>query len=125
VTLLSVFGPTATDPVVIGGWYSAGDASSTKTLFIISNTPSSNGQRLYGVRYISLIRILLLNCFDFFFFFGGRNRRLSRFQDTSYTFNPGGEHFGFWTQWPFFQDQQIFQEDALNTFTGAAPHNVR
>ena len=41
------------------------------------------------------------------------------------SFDPGGTTFGFWTQWPAFANRLVYQEDALNTFAGALPHQVK
>jgi len=41
------------------------------------------------------------------------------------SFDPGGATFGLWTQWPAFSDRLVFQEDMLNTFVGALPHQVK
>jgi len=47
--------------------------------------------------------------------------------DGSTTFTPNAEEFGFQCSWPFFASiyGHIYTEDALNTFTGAVPHNMR
>ncbi|MDT7827289.1 malectin domain-containing carbohydrate-binding protein [Pricia sp. S334] len=93
--LLSVYGPTAIDPVTAFGWYLSGDASSTIELFTVTNNPASNGQTL--------------------------NAPITGVTE----FDPGTESFGFYSRWPFFDDRQLFSEDALNTFSGAIPHHVR
>jgi hypothetical protein len=43
----------------------------------------------------------------------------------STSFDPGVSSFGFYSVWPFFNNREVFSEDALNTFTGAIPHHVR
>ncbi|RAJ11492.1 malectin domain-containing carbohydrate-binding protein, partial [Arenibacter echinorum] len=93
--VLSVYGPTTTNPVVGFGWYSSGNAASTNELFTVTNSPTSNGQTL--------------------------NAPVTGVTE----FDPGVESFGFYSRWPFFQNRQLFSEDALNTFTGAIPHHVR
>ena len=93
--VLSVYGPTANNPIVAYGWYGTGNATTTNELFTIGNLPTSNGQRLDPP-------LTGLNQFD-----------------------PGTQSFGFYSRWPFFDDRQLFSEDALNTFTGAIPHHVR
>ncbi len=93
--LLSVYGPTGSNPVVALGWYETGNAASTNELFTVTNSPTSNGQRL--------------------------NPPLIG-QDE---FDPGTQSFGFYSRWPAFQNRLLFSEDALNTFSGAIPHHVR
>lgn len=93
--LLSVYGPTGSNPVVAFGWYDTGNASATNELFTVTNSPIGNGQRL--------------------------NPPLEGLN----TFDPGTQDFGFYSRWPAFQNRQLFSEDALNTFTGAIPHHVR
>ncbi len=43
----------------------------------------------------------------------------------SRSFDPGAATFGFYSQWPFFSNRAVYQEDHLNTFTGAIPHHLR
>ncbi len=43
----------------------------------------------------------------------------------SRSFDPGTAVFGFYSQWPFFTNRVVYQEDPLNTFTGAIPHHLR
>ncbi len=93
--LLSVYGPTASNPVVAFGWYNTGNASALNELFTVTNAPTSNGQRL--------------------------NPPLSGLSQ----FDPGTQSFGFYSEWPFFDNRKLFSEDALNTFSGAVPHHVR
>uniref|UniRef100_UPI0023ED937A PKD domain-containing protein n=1 Tax=Eudoraea chungangensis TaxID=1481905 RepID=UPI0023ED937A len=93
--LLSVYGPTGSDPVVAFGWYETGNASATNELFTVDNTPVSNGQRL--------------------------NPPLTGLDQ----FDPGTQAFGFYSRWPAFQNRQLYSEDVLNTFTGNIPHHVR
>ncbi|MCK0146239.1 PKD domain-containing protein, partial [Arenibacter sp. F26102] len=93
--LLSVYGPTTTNPVVAFGWYNSGNAASTTELFTVTNSPTSNGQTL--------------------------NAPIAGVSE----FDPGVESFGFYSRWPAFNNRQLFSEDALNTFTGAIPHHVR
>lgn len=93
--LLSVYGPTGSNPVVAFGWYDTGNASATNELFTVTNSPIGNGQRL--------------------------NPPLEGLN----TFDPGTQDFGFYSRWPAFQNRQLFSEDALNTLTGAIPHHVR
>jgi len=94
---LAVFGPTDNNPVVRFGWYESGNAAAKTELFSVSNSPTSNGQRLNPV----------LN------------------DNASLSFDPGLDSFGFYSSWPFFNDRTVFSEDALNTFNGAIPHHVR
>ncbi len=93
--LLSVYGPTQNNPVTAFGWYPSGDAASTTELFSISNSPESNGQTL--------------------------NASITGVTE----FDPGTQSFGFYSRWPYFNNRQLFSEDALNTFSGAIPHHVR
>ncbi|MCK0133808.1 PKD domain-containing protein, partial [Arenibacter sp. S6351L] len=93
--LLSVYGPTTSNPVVAFGWYNSGNAASTNELFTVTNSPTSNGQTL--------------------------NAPITGVAE----FDPGVESFGFYSRWPAFNNRQLFSEDALNTFTGAIPHHVR
>ncbi|CAN0605651.1 unnamed protein product, partial [Ectocarpus sp. 12 AP-2014] len=93
--VLSVFGPTNSDPVVAFGHYSSGNANATSELFTVTNDPLVNGQTLNAV--------------------------LSG--DTA--FDPGTASFGFYSRWPFFGNRQLYSEDALNTFNSAIPHHVR
>ncbi|MGF1507075.1 MAG: choice-of-anchor D domain-containing protein [Anaerolineae bacterium] len=37
-------------------------------------------------------------------------------------FNPGGEDFGFYSQWPFFSDRLVYTEDLLNTWDSQRHH---
>ncbi|MEM6766438.1 MAG: Ig-like domain-containing protein, partial [Bacteroidota bacterium] len=87
ITLIGVFGPTSTNPIVKVGWYTAGDASSITELFNVDNTPTSNGQSL-----VPPVNGVL-------------------------SFNPGDAQFGFYSEWPFFNNRQLFSQDALNTTT--------
>ena len=93
--LLSVYGPTANNPITAFGWYPSGDAASTNELFTVTNDPVSNGQTL--------------------------NAPVTGVTE----FDPGTQSFGFFSRWPFFNNRQLFSEDALNTFSGAIPHHVR
>ncbi|MGB6150466.1 MAG: malectin domain-containing carbohydrate-binding protein [Pricia sp.] len=93
--LLSVYGPTANNPITAFGWYPSGDAASTNELFTIGNDPASNGQTL--------------------------NAPITGETE----FDPGVQPFGFYSRWPFFDNRQLFSEDALNTFNGSIPHHVR
>jgi hypothetical protein len=43
----------------------------------------------------------------------------------SRSFDPGSAVFGFYSQWPFFNNRVVYQEDRLNTFTGNIPHHLR
>ncbi|MBW4636754.1 MAG: choice-of-anchor D domain-containing protein [Gloeocapsa sp. UFS-A4-WI-NPMV-4B04] len=40
-------------------------------------------------------------------------------------FDPGTRNFGFYSIWPLFNNRTIYNEDNLNTFSGAIPHHVR
>ena len=35
-----------------------------------------------------------------------------------YDFDPLNELFGFYSEWPFFNDRRIFSENSLNDFQG-------
>jgi len=93
--LLSVYGPTTSNPVVAFGYYESGNAVNTNELFTISNSPTSNGQTLNAPVIGST------------------------------EFDPGLGTFGFYSRWPAFNNRQLYSEDVLNTFTGAIPHHVR
>ncbi|KKN33915.1 hypothetical protein LCGC14_0798950, partial [marine sediment metagenome] len=93
--LLSVYGPTSSNPVVAFGWYGSGNSSTTNELFTITNSPLSNGQTL--------------------------NAPITGATE----FDPGTESFGFYSRWPAFNNRQLFSEDILNTFSDAIPHHVR
>jgi hypothetical protein len=95
---LAVFGPTSNDPIVRFGWYTSGNAAAKNEIFNVTNTPTSNGQRINPV----------LN---------GVTAPLA--------FDPGTGSFGFYSSWPAFGNRDVFSEDALNTFGGAIPHHVR
>ncbi|WP_157243457.1 PKD domain-containing protein, partial [Algoriphagus resistens] len=95
VEVLSVYGPTDSNPVVAFGYYQSGNAGSVQELFTVSNSPVTNGQTLQPV-----VNGVL-------------------------EFDPGISSFGFVSRWPYFQNRQLFSEDALNTFSGAIPHHVR
>ncbi|WP_317045517.1 PKD domain-containing protein, partial [Algoriphagus antarcticus] len=95
VELLSVYGPTGSNPVVAFGWYLSGNAASVQEIFTVTNDPLSNGQSLNPI----VTGVLELD--------------------------PANASFGFVSRWPFFQNRQLFSEDVLNTFTGAIPHHVR
>jgi phage baseplate assembly protein gpV len=43
----------------------------------------------------------------------------------SRSFDPGTAVFGFYSQWPFFANRVVYQEDRLNAFSGAIPHHLR
>lgn len=94
---LGVFGPTTANPVVMVGWYLEGQPETTQELFRIGNTPSSNGLTVKPV-------------LD---------------QPYSKSFEPGNAYFGFYSEWPFFDNRKLFSEDSLNTFSGAIPHHIR
>ncbi|WP_339842018.1 malectin domain-containing carbohydrate-binding protein [uncultured Maribacter sp.] len=93
--LLSVYGPTTSNPVVAFGYYESGNAVNTNELFTISNSPTSNGQTL--------------------------NAPVTG----STEFDPGLGTFGFYSRWPAFNNRQLYSEDVLNTFSGTIPHHVR
>ena len=93
--VLGVYGPEANNPIVALGWYAAGNPNATNELLTVENGVAGNGQTLNPIV----------------------NGALS--------FDPGVESFGFYSRWPFFNNRQLFSEDALNTFTGAIPHHVR
>ncbi|MEM8929083.1 MAG: PKD domain-containing protein, partial [Bacteroidota bacterium] len=95
IEVLSVYGPTSSNPIVAFGWYPSGDASTTNELFTVDNTPTSNGQTLNPPVNGAL------------------------------QFDPGIQSFGFYNRWPFFGNRELFSEDALNTFNGAIPHHIR
>lgn len=92
---LAVFGPTAANPVLGMGWYKSGDSTTRQQLFTVSNSPASNGQTV--------------------------NVNLTG----STAFDPGTAPFGFYTNWPFFNNRYLYSEDNLNTFAGSIPHHVR
>ena len=92
---LSVFGPTANNPIVGMGWYLSGNSSSATELFTVSNSPTSNGQTVN----VPATGVL--------------------------SFDPGNVSFGFYSRWPFFGNRFLYSEDNLNTFSGAIPHHVR
>ncbi|NJO03777.1 MAG: choice-of-anchor D domain-containing protein [Bacteroidia bacterium] len=93
--LLSVYGPTANNPIVAFGWYESGNTNALNELFTVSNSPTSNGQTL--------------------------NAPINGVLE----FDPGLKSFGFYNRWPFFQDRHLYSEDALNIFSGAIPHHIR
>ena len=95
IEVLSVYGPEANDPIVAFGYYSSGDATATNEVFTVRNNVAGNGQTLSPV-------------------VTGPTQ-----------FNPGTESFGFYSRWPFFDNRQLYGEDALNTFGDAIPHHVR
>jgi PKD repeat protein len=95
---LAVFGPTGNNPIVRFGWYTSGNAAAKNEIFNVTNTPTSNGQRINPV-------------------LDGATAPL--------TFDPGTGSFGFYSIWPAFGNREVFSEDALNTFGGAIPHHVR
>ncbi|MBC8160026.1 MAG: choice-of-anchor D domain-containing protein [Roseiflexaceae bacterium] len=94
---LAVFGPTNNNPVLRFGWYTSGNAAAKNELFSVSNDPKSNGQRLNPVLNTGSVL----------------------------DFDPGTSSFGFYSVWPFFDNRELFGEDALNSFSGAIPHHVR
>ena len=94
---LAVFGPTSSNPVLRFGWYTSINAAAKNELFSVSNSPSANGQRLNPVFNTGAVL----------------------------DFDPGTSKFGFYSIWPFFDNRELFSEDALNTFSGAIPHHVR
>ena len=92
---LAVFGPTSSNPIVGMGWYQSGNANAKTELFTVLNNPVSNGQTV--------------------------NVNLSG----SLSFDPGTTFFGFYSNWPFFNNRHLYSEDSLNTFAGNIPHHVR
>ncbi|MEL6147992.1 MAG: choice-of-anchor D domain-containing protein, partial [Chloroflexota bacterium] len=54
----------------------------------------------------------------------GSHQTLNPVFTGSTSFAPVGP-FGFYSQWPFFNDRKLYSEDTLNTFNGAIPHHVR
>ncbi len=95
IEVLSVFGPTASNPVTAFGWYETGNPNNNQELFTIANAPSSNGQTVNAIANGSL------------------------------SFNPNSAVFGFFNRWPFFNNRILYSEDAFNTFTGNLPHHIR
>ncbi len=93
--VLAVYGPQANDPIVGFGWYPSGQPTALSELLTVSNAIAGNGQTLRPVTTGSL------------------------------SFDPGNVAFGLYSRWPFFDGQEVFSEDALNTFSGAIPHHVR
>ncbi|WP_172675964.1 PKD domain-containing protein, partial [Croceitalea dokdonensis] len=93
--VLSVYGPTANNPIVAFGWYPAGDNNTLTELFTVDNSPASNGQTLNAPTNGVL------------------------------EFDPGIQEFGFYSEWPFFNNRQLFSQDVLNTFADAIPHHIR
>jgi len=96
---LAVFGATGANPVVTFGWYETGAPSNSTPLFSVSNSPTSNGQRL--------------------------NPPLAAGGITS--FDPADTRFGFSSRWPAFNLRDVYSDDALNTWepTTANRHKVR
>ena len=43
----------------------------------------------------------------------------------SFSFNPGGAAFGFYSTWPAFANRDVYSEDSLNLFADAIRHKVR
>ena len=41
------------------------------------------------------------------------------------SFDPADNLFALYSEWPYFQNRVLSQEDARNTFSGAFPHHVR
>jgi hypothetical protein len=95
VELISVYGPTGSDPVVGLSWYEMNNPTANQEFFTLSNSPAPNGQSMN--------------------FSGGR----------TYTFNPSTPDFGFSTRWPDLSDRAVYLEDGLNTFAGSLPHHAR
>ena len=90
------------DPMVEFGWYGAGIAASTQTVFDIprtsSSTPPNNTQRVLPLL------------------------------DGETSFDPGSAAFGLFSSWPgnrLFDARTTYTENALNTFSNALPHHVR
>jgi N-acetylneuraminic acid mutarotase len=92
---LAVFGPTASNPVLGLGWYKSGDTTTKQQLFSVSNNPVSNGQTV-NVNHTGTL-----------------------------SFDPGTDAFGFYSNWPYFNNRHLYSEDHLNTFAGSIPHHVR
>lgn len=95
VEIVSVHGPTGSDPVVGLAWYEMDDASANQEFFTLSNAPAPNGQSM--------------------------NLSVGR----TYAFNPSAPNFGFSTRWPALGNREVFLEDGLNTFSGSLPHHAR
>ena len=92
---LAVFGPTSSNPIVGMGWYQSGNANAKNELFTVLNNPVSNGQTV-NVNYSGTL-----------------------------SFDPGTTFFGFYSNWPFFNNRHLYSEDSLNNFSGNIPHHVR
>jgi hypothetical protein len=97
VEALAVFSPTDRDPVVRVGWYSSLASSTKSELFSVDNDPTSNGQQIAPPLQIG----------------------------SSLNFDPGTAVFGFYGTWATYNNRNVYSEDALNTFSGALPHQVR
>ncbi|MDP5171839.1 MAG: Ig-like domain-containing protein, partial [Bacteroidia bacterium] len=95
IEVLSVFGPTASNPITAFGWYETGNPSNNQELFTIGNSPASNGQTVNAIA------------------------------NGSMSFNPNAAVFGFFNRWPFFNNRILYSEDAFNTFSGNLPHHIR
>ncbi|HEX8531961.1 MAG TPA: choice-of-anchor D domain-containing protein, partial [Cytophagales bacterium] len=98
---LSVFGPTATDPIVRFGWYASTQPATAQAVFTVTNKNEA----------------------------GAVEKRKGQTVNVQYTgllsFDPANARFGFYSEWPFFSNRRLFSEDDLNTFSGAVPHHVR
>ncbi|MEM6316413.1 MAG: putative Ig domain-containing protein [Bacteroidota bacterium] len=93
--VLGVYGPAQNGAVTTFGWYEAGNPNARQALFDINNSPNGN------------------------------NRALNPNVVGNLNFNAGTPIFGFYSQWPVFNNRILYSEDGLNTFTGNIPHHVR
>ena len=104
--VLAAFGVADVAPVYRYGIYAAGSATPPLTeLLAIPITPTLNGQKLEPVFTSSATA-----------------------QNGVLSFEPPADTFGFYSYWPttdFFDERTVYTEDALNTFPGAGPHQVR
>ncbi|WP_194977130.1 PKD domain-containing protein, partial [Aquiflexum lacus] len=99
IEVLSIFGPTSSNPIVAFGWYTSGDASSTQEIFTVQNNLQGKGE--------------------------SNGQTLTPIITGSTVFDPGTGNFGFYSRWPFFGNRQLFSEHDLNTFDQNIPRHVR
>lgn len=107
VEVLSAFGVADVAPVYAFGYYAATEGEPTlQRLFEVPIGPNVNGQRLEPVTTPAVATV----------------------ENGIYSFEPAAGAFGFYSYWPttpFFDERNVFSEDARNTFPNAAPFQVR
>jgi hypothetical protein len=130
VECIAVYGPTTVDPVVRFGYYvnstsNGAEVINKAQLFSVSNKPPQNGQSLYpnltipeNNPQISTQPLQVSSVTT-------ASKAPSHAVLISVNNVPPTVAFGFYSEWPFFDNRTIYTEDSRNTFVDALPHHVR